>query len=115
MRRRDTFALMSSFALIAVTACSGGDDDSAQNGSKCDGAGATTTNVQGHTHFVCVPLADLNSPPTDGQTYVTTNNSGHTHSLTLTAAQLTSIASGETVTVTTTNDAGHTHAATLVK
>ncbi len=115
MRRRDSFALLSSFALIAVTACGGGDDDSAQDGSKCDGAGATTTNVQGHTHFVCVALADLNDPPTDGKTYVTTNNSGHTHSITLTAAQLTSIASGESVTVTTTNDAGHTHEVTLVK
>jgi hypothetical protein len=116
MRRRETFALLSGFALIAVTACGGGDDDSAPNDStKCDGAGATTTNVSGHTHFVCVALADLNSPPADGKTYVTTNNSGHTHSITLTAAQLTSIAGGESVSVTTTNDAGHTHAVTLVK
>src|SRR4051812_18865897 len=52
MRRRETFALLSGFALIAVTACGGGDDDSAPNDStKCDGAGATTTNVSGHTHF----------------------------------------------------------------
>jgi len=113
MRRRDTFALLSAFALVSVAACGVGDDDSAS--TQCDGVGATTTNNSGHTHFVCVALADLNSPPADGKTYVTTNNSGHTHSITLTAAQLTSIASGESVTVTTTNDAGHTHEVTLVK
>jgi hypothetical protein len=116
MRRRETFALLPSFAVLAVTSCSSGDDDGAQSAStQCDGAGATTTNVQGHTHFVCVRLADLNDPPADGKTIVTTNDAGHTHSITLTAAQLTTVAGGDRVTLTTTNDAGHTHDVTLVE
>ena len=104
--------------LLAITpvalACSSGDDDSAESQS-CTGVGATTTNDSGHTHFVCVPKADLDSPPVAGNTYTTTNNSGHTHHVTLTADQLAMIASGQSVTVATSTDAGHLHHVTLAK
>lgn len=113
MLRREVFA---GFVLLAITpvalACSSGDDDAAQ-ASSCKGVGATTTNDAGHTHFVCVAQADLDSPPAAGMTYTTTVNSGHSHSVTLTAEQLTSIAGGHSVTVTTSTDDGHSHQVTL--
>ena len=115
MLRRDTFSAFAVLLMIPVTACSSGDDDSGTGAGSCNGVGATTTNVSGHTHFVCVPLADLDSPPSAGKTYVTTNVQGHTHSITLTADQLTSIANGQSVAVTTTTDQGHSHDVTLSK
>jgi hypothetical protein len=117
MQRRETLA---GFVLLAVTplalACSSGDDDAAPaNPRACSGLGATTTNDSGHTHFVCVAQADLDSPPSAGKTYTTTNDAGHTHTVTLTADQLTQIASGQSVTVATSTDSGHLHHVTLVE
>jgi hypothetical protein len=77
----------------------------------CDGAGATSTSVLGHTHTVCVPLSDLNSPPAGGRTYATSGAStdGHVHQITLSQAQLTAIAGGQSVGITTTIVESHTH------
>ncbi|MDB5214620.1 MAG: hypothetical protein JWO86_2547 [Myxococcaceae bacterium] len=77
----------------------------------CDGAGAVSTLVLGHTHTVCAPLADLNNPPAGGQTYTTSAaaTDGHMHQVILTQAQLMSIAAGQTVMVTTTVVESHTH------
>jgi hypothetical protein len=115
MDRREA---LSGFVLllgIPVAACSSGDDDSGTGSTpnSCSGAGATTSNVGGHTHFVCVKKADLDSPPTAGATYTTTSNSGHTHTISLTASQLVLIAGGQSVTVTTSTDQGHSHDVSL--
>ena len=113
MQRREVFT---GFVLLALTpvalACSSSEDNETHT---CNGAGATTTNDDGHTHFVCVAKADLDSPPLAGATYTTTNDSGHTHRVTLTADQLASIAAGQGVTVATTTDSGHLHHVTLAK
>jgi hypothetical protein len=85
----------------------------------CDGAGATSTNTLGHTHTVCVPLADINNPPAAGNTYTTSaatfQGVAHTHQITLSQAQLTTLAKGGTVTVTTTIVESHTHDFTLLE
>lgn len=115
MHRRQVFAGFAILALVPI-ACSSGDDDASPSDSQsCKGLGATTTNDSGHTHFVCVAQADLDSPPTAGKTYTTTNNAGHTHHVTLTADQLTMIAAGQSVTVATSTDSGHFHQVTLAE
>jgi hypothetical protein len=45
----------------------------------------------------------------------TTSSGGHSHPLQISAAQLQSVASGQTVKVTTQSAEGHTHVFTLVK
>jgi len=77
----------------------------------CDGAGDTSSSTLGHTHTVCVPLSDLDSPPARGQTYATSGaaTDGHVHQITLTQEQLTVIAAGRSVGVTTTVVESHTH------
>ena len=75
----------------------------------CDGAGETSTVALGHTHALCVPASDLDSPPASGATYVTSITESHRHMVTLTQARLMAVASGATVTVTTSTMDGHTH------
>jgi len=70
----------------------------------------TSTVVNGHSHTVNVPANDQLHPA--DTTYTTSSTLNHTHTVTLTAAQLSSIASGGTVTVTTSASAVtgiHTH------
>lgn len=81
----------------------------------CDGIGATSSAVDGHTHEVCVPSRDLTSPPASGATYTTTTDDGHTHRVTLDAAQLSAIGRGELARVTTTLDDGHVHTYSLAR
>ena len=76
----------------------------------CDGAGETSTVSAGHTHALCVPASDLDSPPAAGATYATSVTDGHQHTVTLTQAWLMSVAQGQKVTVTTSSVTGHTHA-----
>jgi hypothetical protein len=68
---------------------------------------------------------DLQSPPAGGATYVTSSapdplatgapdDGAHTHTVTLSQAQLSSIKSGQTVTVTTSNNLDHTHTFAVV-
>jgi len=63
MQRREFIGGFVVFVLApaAVAACGGGGDE--YGGGSCDGAGATTSTVSGHNHFVCVPNADLDAPP----------------------------------------------------
>jgi hypothetical protein len=81
----------------------------------CDGAGATSTVAGGHTHTICVALADLSNPPAAGKSYTSSLSGAHSHTVTLTQAQLQSIASGQPVTVTTSTDSGHAHDFALQK
>jgi hypothetical protein len=75
----------------------------------CDGAGETSTVSLGHTHSLCVPASDLDSPSAAGATYLTSSTEGHQHMVTLTQAWLMAVASGAKVMVTTSTMDGHTH------
>ncbi len=80
----------------------------------CDGAGETSSVTLGHTHFLCVPLADLENPPPSGATYVTSVTDQHQHQVTLMQADLVAVNQGQTVNVMTSSAsaaglAGHTH------
>jgi len=100
-------------ALLLVPVVVGcGSSSSASNG--CDGLGSTSSVVQGHSHTVCIPSADLMTPPQGGATY-TTSGPDPTHTITLSAAQLSAIEQGQSVSVTTSNDGAHTHDFTLAK
>lgn len=114
MHRRDTFSAIAALASTPiVAACSSDDDDNKNATASCDGAGATTTNVQSHTHRLCVPAKDLGTPPAGGETYVTSTDAGHSHSFMLTQTQLDSIAKGDAVTLTSSVNQGHSHDVTL--
>jgi hypothetical protein len=109
--------------LLTPLGCGGGDDDVAAptpttnptTPPACDGAGATSSNVNAHTHEVCVPLADLTSPPAGGNTYTTTVEDGHIHTISLDAGQLGAINAGQTVGIRTSLDDNHVHDFTLVR
>ena len=71
---------------------------------------STSTVVNGHTHTVGVPASDQNHPATT--TYSSSTDSAHFHMVTLSASQLSTIASGGSVTVTSTTSTvtgNHTH------
>ena len=62
---------------------------------------STSTNVNGHTHTANVPASDQLHPA--DATYTSSTDSAHNHMVTLTASQLSTIASGGSVTVTSTS------------
>lgn len=109
MHRREFVELV---LLVAapVAACSGSED---AGDAACDGEGASTTTDSGHRHSVCVPAADISSPPAAGATYTTSFDDGHDHQLALSAEQLSALASGVTIVVETTVDQGHGHSVTF--
>ena len=102
-------------ALIPITwSCSSTNDYAPASSTSattplCDGAGETSSIDAGHSHALCVPNADLTSPPEAGATYTTSSTGGHTHVVTLTREQLATIEAGGTTTVTTSSVEGHTH------
>jgi hypothetical protein len=73
------------------------------------------SNVNAHTHEVCVPLADLTSPPAGGNTYTTTVEDGHIPTISLDAGQLGAINAGQTIVIRTSLDDNHVHDFTLVR
>ena len=96
------------FVLIpVVTGC--GEEDDGHDGVDCDGAGATSSVDDGHSHTVCVAASDLMSPPSGGTRYTTSSDSGHTHEIELSSSQLTEIAGGGDVTITTSIVQAHSH------
>jgi hypothetical protein len=75
---------------------------------------STSTNVNGHTHAANVPASDQLHPA--DTTYTSSTDAGHNHLVTLTASQLSTIASGGSVTVTSAASAvtgSHTHSFTF--
>jgi hypothetical protein len=71
---------------------------------------STSTIVNGHTHTANVPASDQLHPA--DTTYTSSNSLNHVHMVTLTAAQLSTLASGGTITVTSTSSTvtgDHTH------
>ena len=77
----------------------------------CDGISGVSTNVLAHTHEICVPRGDLDSPPVAGKSYLTSaaSTNGHTHGVELSFTQLVALRANQTVTVTTTVAESHTH------
>jgi hypothetical protein len=73
----------------------------------CDGIEDTSTVTNNHTHTLCTLTSDLENPPAAGVDYTTSFNAGHSHTVTLTQAQLQSIESGGSVTVTTSSPYPH--------
>jgi hypothetical protein len=76
---------------------------------------ATSTVVNGHTHMVCVTVADLVNPPSGGMTITTSVSQAHTHTVTLTQSMLETIAGGGEVTVATSLTLNHNHEFMLVR
>src|SRR5262245_60415558 len=71
---------------------------------------SNSTVVNSHSHSANVPASDQLHPA--DKTYTSSNSSNHVHMVSLTAAQLSSIASGGSVTVTSTVSSvtgSHTH------
>ena len=85
---------------LAVSACSSGSNNSADNPNSC-GSPVPETQLPdgtGHTHTVTVSVSQLSA--TTDQTFTTSNVGSHTHTVTLTVAQLGTIKGGGSVTVT---------------
>jgi hypothetical protein len=122
MNRKEFFVL--TFTLLGtgiagVAAC--GSSPSNNNGNV--GAGGSNGNLTcadplpemqvpdstGHTHTVTVAAATLNA--TTDQTFTTSpgGTDGHTHMITLAVANLATIKTGGTATVTSTTTDSHTH------
>jgi hypothetical protein len=94
--------------VVAVTVVSCG--SSTAPSSLVADLSVTSTVVNAHSHTINVSASDQLHPA--DTTYTTSNSMGHTHTLTLTAGQLSSIATGGTVTVTSsmsTVTGNHTH------
>jgi len=108
---RRKFTLISSLAALLGAVGCGGDDNTLAG---CDGVGAVSDVVDGHSHTVCVPASDLARMPSVSILYTTSTAQGHTHQITLSPEQISTLASGGTVAdVTSTVDAGHSHTFTL--
>lgn len=110
MQRRDFLGLVVWVGIPTAAGCSSGED---HGNDGCKGAGAETSLDSGHRHSVCVPPADLESPPSAGGTYETTTDEGHLHTVSLSAEQLAALQAGQTVVLQTSLDDGHTHSVTF--
>jgi hypothetical protein len=122
--RGTTMLLLTPVVAPILAGCNGYGSSSSSTGvdaGVCSGVGGSSTTEDQHSHSICVPTADLTSPPANGQTYTSSNVSSHVHTLTLTNAQLASIEAGQTVMVTSAsavdpiNNDPHTHSWTLRK
>jgi hypothetical protein len=106
---------LGSLLVQACYATSAPDGDEAADPPTTSGSNAEyTTNVEdGHSHMFDIALTAFASPADiQGQTTV---DDGHSHDVVVSAADLQSVESGQTVTVTTAVSEGHTHVLTLVK
>lgn len=113
--------------LLFPLGCNGDDDDDIVGATEptvpppppppdeCDGVSATSNVVLAHAHSICVPAADLASPPAAGVTYTSTLENAHTHDIALSQAQLAAIERGETVSVSSTTDEFHAHAFAIMR
>jgi hypothetical protein len=99
--------------VAGLAACSS--STPSETAASCDGVFETSTVTDNHTHTLCVPTTDLTAPPAAGTLYTTSLNDGHTHQVALTQAQLQTIESGGSVTVTTTSSTPNPHNFTISK
>jgi hypothetical protein len=75
----------------------------------------TTSTDGAHFHTFALETSALASPPADGVSGATSNDEGHTHSVAVPMAGLQSVGAGQTIKVTTGSASGHMHVLTLVK
>jgi hypothetical protein len=84
--------------------------DSTTSPSAVAEVSATSTVSNGHSHSTGIPASDQTKAV--ATTYTTSSTSAHDHQVTLSASQLTTLATGGSVTVTTSSNAVtgvHTH------
>ena len=84
--------------------------DSSTGPSAVADISSVSTVVNSHSHTVGVPSSDQMHPAT--KTYTSSSDAAHDHQVTLTGDQLSTLASGGSVTVTSTNSTvtgNHTH------
>ena len=111
-RRLFVIAAGKAFPVIAgalyVISC--GDDSSPTTPSGVADILSMSTVVNAHTHTVNLPASDQLRPA--DTTYTSSSSSSHVHTVTLTASQLSTLASGGSVTVTSsvsTTTGNHQH------
>jgi hypothetical protein len=103
---------------LLVQACYGSSapdgDEAAEPPTTSDSNAEYTTSIEdGHSHMFDIALTAFASPADiQGQTTI---DDGHSHDVVVSAADLQSVESGQTKTVTTAVSEGHTHVLTLVK
>jgi hypothetical protein len=111
--------LQTTVALLLPSACTGTSYDSSSvttsSAAACPGVAAESSQVEGHTHGLCVPTIDLDSPPEGGATYTTTESESHTHLVKLDPNALNAINGGQSVTAVTSITNGHEHTFLIVK
>ena len=97
---------------LYLIGCGGSSPSSPSDVASISSVSATSN---GHTHTVGVPASDQMKAV--ATTYTSSSTSAHDHMVTLNASQLSSLASGGTVTVTSTNSTvtgNHSHDFTFV-
>lgn len=88
---------------LMVAGCGGGGDDDDAPPLAC------SASIDGnHGHVLNIPVADLDSAV--ARTYDITGGAGHAHTVTFSAAQLASLKSGNSVSVSSSLSSGHSHA-----
>ena len=123
LSRGTTLLMMVPVIPAVLQACSSSSSAGSTPDQSCPSANITTdssVNDQ-HSHFLCIPTADITNPPANGMTYTALQNGEHVHTVTLTAAQLAQIGSGGTVTIQSSSDLDpisnvvHPHTFTITK
>jgi hypothetical protein len=75
----------------------------------------TSSITGGHDHTFTIDDTSFTAPPDAGVSGDTSTDSSHSHSVSVTSAQLASVETGDSVSVTTGVAGGHTHVFTFVK
>lgn len=101
--------LIGAASLALVPACGGGSTTSMTDAAS--GPSCTSQITANHGHVLTVAGADLSQ--VRDHTYNIQGSADHTHSVTITQADIGTLASGGTVTVTSTLGGGHTHDCTV--
>lgn len=136
-RREFLASATTTLLLIPIVACSSSSSPSSSpsspsspgspfDGGACDGVESTSSLVSQHTHLLCVPTSDLESPPAGGATYTSSvapdplatgapDSGAHTHTVTLSQAQLSSVQAGQSVTTTSSISLEHDHTFLIVR
>ena len=112
-RKRFCASMAGATVTLWLQACGGG--GGGDYGSSSPPAGSTVCgagigNITGnHGHTLTILKADLDSTTAKTYNLGASNTDGHIHSVTFTPAQLASMKTGGTATVTTTTNVGHSH------
>ena len=122
LTRRELLGRVTTTLLLSPTlsSCSSDSGSTPDAAPACNGVSTTSTVDAAHTHTLCVLTSDLTAPPAAGVTYHTSVDGNHDHTVTLSQAQLQTIETGGSVTVTSSNTVDpytgnpHTHGFTIM-